>query len=326
MIQLVEMRSTFPVSLHDGATSTTTEVWNTLVASPDGDLDRVKALAARCPPLLTCQYNYTPPLHFAVREGHLDLVRYLVSQGAIDPTYVTYPFKDSLVTMANDRGHLEIARSLSESLKDPQLIHAKGDTGGIEYGKNEIQRRFQKAVNHNEAAEAERLLEAQPELALDETASWGEGILMMPSNRKNRSLIELLMRYGARVPDLSKWGRAYYFKHDEIASFLLETGMNPNHMSWHHVTLLHDMAQEGDVEKAEMLLDYGADINPIEEEYCSTPLGLAARWGHRAMVAFLLDRGADSSLGGAEWATPLAWAKARGHADIEADLRRHSAK
>ena len=47
------------------------------------------------------------------------------------------------------------------------------------------------------------------------------------------------------------------------------------------MTLLHDMAHEGDIPKAMLLLDHGADINPIDEEYQSTPLGMAARWGRR---------------------------------------------
>src|SRR5207248_8662382 len=50
-----------------------------------------------------CEYNYTPPLHFAVREGHLEMVRFLLEQGADATTYRTYPFQDSLVSMAQDR-------------------------------------------------------------------------------------------------------------------------------------------------------------------------------------------------------------------------------
>ena len=141
-------------------------------------------------------------------------------------------------------------------------------------------------------------------------------------------MIELLMRHGARVPDISKWGRYYYyyyyyyyyFKHTEIARMLLENGMNPNHMNWHHVTLLHDMAQDGDIEEAQVLLDHGADINAVDEEYRSTPLAFAARWGHRGMVALLLERGADPRKSGASWSTPLSWARKKGHADIEAML------
>jgi hypothetical protein len=38
------------------------------------------------------------------------------------------------------------------------------------------------------------------------------------------------------------------------------------------------------------------------------------------MVAFLLERGADRIRGGATWATPLARARTKGHAEIARDL------
>src|SRR5262252_10495482 len=109
MILPVEMTKTLPMELHDGAVSTTTDVWNMLAASQDGDFERVKELAQRCPALITCQYDYTAPLHLAVREGHLDLVRYLVEQGALDRTYKNHPFLESLVTLAEDREYKEVS-------------------------------------------------------------------------------------------------------------------------------------------------------------------------------------------------------------------------
>jgi uncharacterized protein len=97
-------------------------------------------------------------------------------------------------------------------------------------------------------------------------------------------------------------------------------------MNWHHVTLLHDMAQDGDIAKARLLLDHGAGIDAIDEEYRSTPLGLAVLWGQREMAALLLERGADPSKSGASWSTPLAWAHKKGHTEIEADLRQAGAQ
>ena len=85
------------------------------------------------------------------------------------------------------------------------------------------------------------------------------------------------------------------------------------------------MAQAGRIPKAQLLLNHGAAIYAIDDEYRSTPLGLAARRGQRAMVTFLLERGADLNLAGALWATPIAWARKQGHADIEADLKRAGA-
>jgi ankyrin repeat protein len=115
-------------------------------------------------------------------------------------------------------------------------------------------------------------------------------------------MIELLMRYGARVPAVSKWAPYYYFKHTEIAALLPERGMNPNHMNCHHFTLLHHMAAEGEMEKARLLIDHGAAINALDEEYRPTPLGCAVRRGQKGMVELLLARGADANRAGAPWA------------------------
>ena len=71
------------------------------------------------------------------------------------------------------------------------------------------------------------------------------------------------------------------------------------------------------IPKATLLIENGADINAIDEEYLSTPLGLAAKWGHTKMVEFLLKQGADPNKSGAKWSTPLGWAKKKGHVEIE---------
>lgn len=325
MIRPLEMKENRPMLLHGGVVSTTSDVWNILEASRHGDLDRVRALVERCTALLTCQYDYTAPLHLAVREGHLELVRVLVQQGALDPDYRNHPFLESLPTLAEDRGYAEIADVLKSGLDDPALIHKWGDTGDIERGKSEAQRHFQDLVDKGKHAEVEAMLKVQPDLAVDGDAFWGEGILMMPAKGADRPMLELLMRYGARVPDISKWGARYYFRHYEIAAFLLANGMNPNHMNWRRFTLLHDMAFKGEVAKARLLLDHGADINAIDDEYQSTPLGYAVHWGKREIVTLLLERGAEPNKSGAPWATPLAWARKKGHAEIESDLRRAGA-
>src|SRR5690242_7284012 len=88
------------------------DIWNILSASRDGDLGRVKELIARRPDLVSAEYNYTPPIHFAVRERHLDVVRFLLDKGAEYSTYRTYPFQDSLLTMARDREYHDIAQLL----------------------------------------------------------------------------------------------------------------------------------------------------------------------------------------------------------------------
>jgi ankyrin repeat protein len=280
-----------------------------------------------CPELIYAQYNYTPPIHFAVREGHLDLVKYLLDHGAYDPAYKIYPFLDSLLIMAQDRGYNDVVLLLQEYVNKPEAQKFyEGDNGKIYYNKTELQLEFQTAVDDENLEKTEMILKANPEFALDETYFWGEGILLFAAKKNNRKMVDLLMSHGAKVPDILKWTQFYYFERLDGATYMMEKGMNPNTMSWHHVTILHDMAQKGAIQKAELLIKHGAEIDAVDEEYQSTPLAMAVRWGHTEMVEYLLTQGADLNKSGAVWATPLEWAKKKGHIEIEKMLRNSGAR
>ena len=244
-------------------------------------------------------------------------MKFLLSSGAYDTNYKIYPFQESLITVAEDREFQEIAQLLRAYHNDPSVWKFKGDNGEILYRRSHQELEFQESVNGGDYRKTEQLLKLNPRLATDETFFWGEGVLLMPAKRGNKELVQLLLNYGAKVPDVLKWAQFYYFEREDMAAFLLEQGMNPNVMSWHHVTLLHDMAQKGSVAKTELLVRNGAEIDPIDEEYQSTPLGMAARWGNAEIAEYLLAQGADPNKSRALWSEPLAWAKKKGHAEIE---------
>lgn len=518
--------------LGGGADASADDVFAMFVAARDGDIGTVKRLVARTPAFATVEYNYTPPIHFAVREGHHEIAELLLEQGA-DPAYRSYPFQESLLTFAEDRGHEDVAELLRRRLsrrfpltsgthaireaaargdleavegelaRNLALAGASNETGDtplhqaarnghlpvvrallaaganadavrgdgyrpvhcalmpnwffqvelgprreitelllargarytvfiaallgddgfvrdavgrdrslanfedtchhrvlsaavrrgdhamtrllLEHGADpnlpeegaprglslwiavndrhrEIVRlllahgadpnadvessgtpmsraardpelsellrahggreqrsdgdRVGRLIEEGKLDEAERLLRANPQWIHDDEAGWGDGILAGPAHDGRHDVIAMLMRLGARVPSVSKWAPYYYFKHEATAAFLLEHGMDPNHMNWHRFTLLHHMAAEAELGKARLLLDHGADVDAIDDEYRSTPLAVAARRGHRAMVELLLGHGADPHAAGASWATPLAWARKKGHDDL----------
>ena len=540
MIRPGELRTGRQWPLADGSSASTDDVWRMFVATRDGDLAGVRTLVARTPALAVVEYNYTPPIHFAVREGHAALTTLLLDLGA-DLAYRSYPFGDSLLMMAEDREHRDVAALLRDRLsrrfalgpdtsgiiaaaregdtarvqaelaRDPRLARTSNETGdtalhhaaqrghldvvrvllaaganadavrgdgyrpihlvltprwlvgdgdrragaiadallaaGARYttyvaalrgdhgfvrealardrGQANAEdtchhRPISAAVRRGDVALARLLLEhgadpslpeegaprgqalwtavherrrdlvqlllahgADPngmvessgtpmgqaerdpelrdllrahggkgpssdderlgrliadrdlegferyarehlDLVRDEDASWGDGILAGPANAGDHEVLALLLRLGARVPPVSKWAPYYYFKHEKTAAFLLEHGMDPNHMNWHRFTLLHHMAAEGELGKLRLLLDHGAAIDAVDEEYRSTPLGVAARRGQLDAVVHLLSRGADPAVAGAAWATPMAWALKRGHAAVAAALDDHA--
>jgi hypothetical protein len=125
-----------------------------------------------------------------------------------------------------------------------------------------------------------------------------------------------MLRY---QPDLPK-RRSVGGKTRTITQLLFQHGMDPNRPNWLRITPLHHFAEAGDLENAAEFLDHGADLNPRDEEFCSTPLGWAARCGKTRMVEFFLRRGARPNLPDdtphLTWATPLQWALRRGHDEI----------
>ena len=73
---------------------------------------------------------------------------------------------------------------------------------------------------------------------------------------------------------------------------------------------------------AELLIDFGADLETRDDELQSTPLGHACRYGLAKLAALLLEHGASvEPLAGAPWTAPLAWAEQQGHVEIAALLQ-----
>ncbi len=82
-------------------------VWETLSAAAVGDTSELRRLIEQDPALVHAEYWYTQPLHFAVREGHLDGVRFLLEAGAVHD--------ETFIGMARDRGYESIERLLEEA-------------------------------------------------------------------------------------------------------------------------------------------------------------------------------------------------------------------
>src|SRR4051794_17521765 len=83
------------------------DIWDTLVASAQGDLVSLQRLIDTDPTLSRAEFWYTPAIHFAVREGHIEAVRLLLDAGADPESNGLYD--GSVIQMATDRGNTAIA-------------------------------------------------------------------------------------------------------------------------------------------------------------------------------------------------------------------------
>ncbi|HKE85311.1 MAG TPA: ankyrin repeat domain-containing protein [Vicinamibacterales bacterium] len=156
------------------------------------------------------------------------------------------------------------------------------------------------------------MLSANPALADDPEA------LAAAAEHGHDAIVRLMLQHRPQVVHRV----AVAARTRELTEFLFRSGMNPNLAGWLGVTPLHRFARQGEIGKAAVFLDHGADLHARDEEFCTTPLGYAAFAGRLQMVEFLLTRGARPVLpDDLDWATPIALAAYKGHDEVACLLR-----
>ena len=94
------------------------DAWALFKACAPGDMPKVKGLLAKDRRLVNAQFWYQFPIHMAVREGHAEIVKLLLDQGA-DPgqSIFTYNSWDKLLLSARERGHRQVESILQRAMK-----------------------------------------------------------------------------------------------------------------------------------------------------------------------------------------------------------------
>lgn len=109
----------------------------------------------------------------------------------------------------------------------------------------------------------------------------------------------------------------------EIAALLVENGAEVDVRGLGGRTLLHGVAEEGNLASAKFLLDHGAEVDAADS-LGFTPLHAAAENAHLELAELLLSRGADANAMAADGTTPLALARV--DPEMEALMRRHGGR
>lgn len=106
---------------------------------------------------------------------------------------------------------------------------------------------------------------------------------------------------------------------EEVAELLLEFGADLN-IEERGFTPLHGAASFGRTCMAEWLLAHGAEVNALMP-YAGTPLHLAAYGGHQPVVDLLLQHGADPQIRTKDGETAADKAREKGHEALADHLR-----
>lgn len=319
------------------------------VAAAVGDQERVEQLLQKDPGLARrLDSAQISPLSYAAREGHLHIVRLLLERGA-DPNIPESAAQQGLALYwACCGNHFEVARLLLEHGANPNAGMDSSEcclTIGRVYHGDQAKPLEQLLRRYGACTPSYHFQMSVP--AMKQAIREGRAVIRDGDffdhllDKRNPELFDLYLdSCPAAAKRIAGWSGAGYPRSAALVKRLLARGLDPNQTDWLGKTFLHASAENGDQSIAALFLDAGADINAREVEFHATPLAAAVRyepWNRNAdrtmlperkrrMVEFLLKRGAATSLPDDEpWATPLAWARKLGLADIEKLLVEHGA-
>ena len=265
------------------------------------------------------------PIWLASNRGHYEVAELLLERGARANTAQYASGNGVCWAYQNNHRRLASLMFLHGAVADALSYCLTGDLAAL--------------AEHLESrpAESERVLWSAVLAGNEEiVAHHTRQATALPQDDQFRLLREAIRgwRLGNLKIDNTSFDRRAYVRNLER---LLDSGFDADlrhsvapDMNW---GLLHHLAAsacnpatyghtEAEVlEFARLLIDAGADVNAIEGQLQSTPLGWAARFGQRALAEYFLARGADPDLAGEAWARPLAWAEREGFGEIAEVLR-----
>ncbi len=283
----------------DWSTGTGVDVWEMLCACRVGDLERVKNLLTKDRTLVECTHAYRTPLHFAVRENHVDVAALLLEHGANAAGTSDGKFHSSPLDIARDRGYTQMQKLLETKLATTYGVSPRGSE-------------IAAAIRKRDLSAVTALLDASPELlhAGDERTNlpihWAVMTRQLP-------LIDELVARGADLNARRSDGARpiqltngdYHFrgwrdvpkehpiKPDDVYRHLLKLGAYQD---------ICTALSKGDLARVRALLDEDPSLaNRLDDYYgyyaCSgTALRNAAEAGHLEIVKLLLERGAEPNL------------------------------
>jgi ankyrin repeat protein len=222
------------------------------------------------------------PIHYAVENGHIELVEYLLNYGA---NIESKDYSDKVALhYAAENGHTEIVKLL---LNNGANMEAKSNI-------NYTALHFSILKGYLEIVEL--LLENGANMEVKNNE--GQTPLLAATRKGNDDIVKLLLNAGANIEAMNNTGQVPLINATEncypkIVKLLLNAGANieAKH-NFFYYTALNLAAARGYTEIIRLLLENGASIK-TKDQGGYGPLHNAALYGNAAAVGLLLSAGAD---------------------------------
>ncbi|XP_061191259.1 ankyrin repeat domain-containing protein 17-like isoform X1 [Saccostrea echinata] len=257
--------------------------------------------------------NGHTPLMESASAGHVGVARILLAAGAGINTH-SNEFKESALTLACYKGHLEMVKFLLEAGADQ------------EHKTDEMHTALMEASMDGHVEVARLLLDSGAQVNMP--ADSFESPLTLAACGGHVDLAALLIERGANLEEVNDEGYTPLMEaaregHEEMVGLLLANGAYINAQTEEtQETGLTLACCGGFLEVADFLIKAGANI----ELGCSTPLMEAAQEGHLDLVRYLLKAGANVHATTGTGDTALTYACENGHTDVAEALLEHGAE
>ncbi len=257
-------------------------------------------------------------LFIAAKNGHLELVRYLVKHKA----NVNQARTDDGLTalfMAAQNGHLQVVKFLVEhGANVNQACTDDGSTAlyiAAQEGHLEVVKFLvEHGANVNQAR-------------TDNSVT----ALYIAAQQGHLQVVKFLVEHGATVNQVCTYNgitpliSAAQNGHLQVVKFLVEHGANVNQARTNNgATALYIAVQNGHLQMVKFLVEHGANVNQtLRTDNGVTALYTAAKNGHLQVVKFLVEHGANVNQACTNnGATPLIIAAREGHLQVVNYLRK----
>jgi ankyrin repeat protein len=266
------------------------QVWAMICAVVEGSLDKVENLVQMDRTLLTCEYEYFTPMHFAARENHKHIIEFLLNEN-VDTVYSP---GEPLLTTAEDREYSELTAFLKDVLKTRYHVTPKGTI-------------IAEAIRNGAIDDVKKIIEDGA--SVTEADDKGNQPIHWAAFTGNIELLDYLLAHGAEInavrPDGARpvdlaniylRNRTWYIanntdlfaKNNNLLKLLFERGAYCD---------IGTAARIGRYDLVKEMVEANPEtINagPFYSDYFSgLPLRMAAGAGHLSIVEFLLKHGAN---------------------------------
>jgi ankyrin repeat protein len=285
-------------------------------------------------------------LHYAVRDGHLEMIQCLIEKGAdlnardaegaspldqaiwngsLDAVAILLAHGARLNEPETQTGGTPIneAAFMSRTAMVRYLLQFHPDLGVPDnrgYGP------LDNAIRRGKEDSAQLLLEAEPKE--QQTAQFFGKTMEAATQKDESAVVAALLRHGALANDLLPSGStpldlAAFSGASKVVRVLLDHSADPNLSGRNGATPLEDASLKGFDSVVSMLLDHGALVNQLNIGSGTTALYAAASFGKGEVVKVLLSRGANPTLCGAHRKSPYQAAVENGYSDVATEIRNH---